>query len=158
MAAFQKARLPDNGILNAGKIASYVHPMRLFMCITLVFFIFFFMVLGQKAETVFDDNPGINEEIELYGDNGPIAPEQEFIDKFLGDLSSYSPIISLLFVPIMAFLLKLLYRRNHMKYMSHLAFLKTAIIYLFYFIASVFFVALWFTVVYSSLGKDYGLL
>ena len=45
-----------------------------------------------------------------------------------------------------------------MKYMSHLAFLKTAIIYLFYFIASVFFVALWFTVVYSSLGKDYGLL
>lgn len=199
---------------NAGKIASYVHPMRLFMCITLVFFIFFFMVLGQKAETVFDDNPGINEEIELYGDNGPIAPEQEFIDKFLGDLSSYSPIISLLFVPIMAFLLKLLYRRNHMKYMSHLAFsfhwgcffyiamalfcitgwlwkfdglpfylflaanllyttvalhwvygngwiksfLKTAIIYLFYFIAGVFFVALWFTVVYSSLGKDYGLL
>lgn len=62
--------------------------MRLFMCITMVFFIFFFMVLGQKAETVFDDN-------------GPIAPEQEFIDKFLGDLSSYSPIISLLFVPIM---------------------------------------------------------
>lgn len=54
----------------------------------MVFFIFFFMVLGQKAETVFDDN-------------GPIAPEQEFIDKFLGDLSSYSPIISLLFVPIM---------------------------------------------------------
>lgn len=199
---------------NAGKIASYVHPMRLFMCITLVFFIFFFMVLGQKAETVFDDPSGTHEEIEPYSGNGTILPEQEFIDRYLGDLSSYSPIISLLFVPIMAFLLKLLYRRKHMKYMSHLAFsfhwgcffyiilalfcitgwlwkfdglpfylflaanllyttvalhwvygngwlksfLKTAIIYLFYFIAGIFFVALSFVFVYSSLGKDYGML
>ena len=195
---------------NAGKIASYVHPMRLFMCITLVFFIFFFMVLGQKADTFLE----IHEEVELYSSNANIAPEQEFIDKYIGDLSSYSPIISLLFVPIMAFLLKLLYRRKHMKYMSHLAFsfhwgcffyiaialfcivgwlwkfdglpfylflaanlfytmvalhwvygngwiksfLKTVLIYLFYFIAGVLFMALSFTFVYSSFGKDYGLL
>ena len=138
----------------------------------------------------------------------------EFIEKYLEDLSSYSPIISLLFVPIMAFLLKLLYRKKQMKYMAHLAFsfhwgcffyialalfcivgwlwkfdglpfylflaanllyttvalhwvygngwvksfLKTAVIYLFYFIAGVFFVGVSLALVYSSFGKDYGLL
>ena len=215
---------------NAGKIASYVHPMRLFMCITLVFFIFFFMVLGKKADTVFDPSEE-DEVIELYIDNNGSSggsdgandissgyaasvPENEFIEKYLEDLSSYSPIISLLFVPIMAFLLKLLYRKKQMKYMAHLAFsfhwgcffyialalfcivgwlwkfdglpfylflaanllyttvalhwvygngwvksfLKTAVIYLFYFIAGVFFVGVSFALVYSSFGKDYGLL
>ena len=35
---------------NSGKIASYVHPMRLFMCITLLFFIGFFMFVGNTVE------------------------------------------------------------------------------------------------------------
>ncbi len=38
------------------------------------------------------------------------------------------------------------------------SFLKTAVIYLFYFIAGVFFVGVSFALVYSSFGKDYGLL
>lgn len=36
---------------NAGKIASYVHPMRLLMFITVVFFIGFFAFLGDKIES-----------------------------------------------------------------------------------------------------------
>lgn len=188
------------------------------------------MVLVKKADTVFDPSE-TDEVIELYIDNNGSSggsdsandissgyaasvPEDEFIEKYLEDLSSYSPIISLLFVPIMAFLLKFLYRKKQMKYMAHLAFsfhwgcffyialalfcivgwlwkfdglpfylflvanllyttvalhwvygngwvksfLKTAVIYLFYFIAGVFFVGVSFALVYSSFGKDYGLL
>lgn len=34
---------------NAGKINSYVHPFRLYMCISVVFFAVFFMLVGERA-------------------------------------------------------------------------------------------------------------
>lgn len=34
---------------NAGKINSYVHPFRLYMCISVVFFTLFFMLASDKA-------------------------------------------------------------------------------------------------------------
>lgn len=34
---------------NAGKINSYVHPFRLYMCISVVFFTLFFMIASDKA-------------------------------------------------------------------------------------------------------------
>lgn len=189
---------------NAGKIASYVHPMRLFMCITLLFFIYFFIVLNDKVDNVLENNvqattiideleaspdmaepsdvlsgsfekdtvvaliadisvlekyPGIFQILEsgktdgrgagddtvkvrmpsvylddfehkgvwhgtgLYGeydvDKGNIAL---FKDGVIGIFSSYAPLYALLLVPFMGFLLKLLYRRKHRRYMEHLAY------------------------------------
>ena len=34
---------------NAGKINSYVHPFRLYMCVSVVFFAIFFMVAGDRT-------------------------------------------------------------------------------------------------------------
>ena len=34
---------------NAGKINSYVHPFRLYMCVFVVFFAIFFMVAGDRT-------------------------------------------------------------------------------------------------------------
>ncbi len=190
---------------NAGKIASYVHPMRLFMCITLLFFIGFFMVIGDtvdramsklNSETVIDaleeasaedysvmasmfdkdtvvaivvdvedvkrfpevfDLIGYAAKDSLSGDIGakdtvkvrmpseylntfeymedwcgvglyaaglPQMDEDEtlFIDGLLGVLSGYAPLFSLFLVPVMALMLKGLYRKKHMMYMNHLAF------------------------------------
>ena len=36
---------------NAGKINSYVHPFRLYMCVSVVFFAIFFMVAGDRTGT-----------------------------------------------------------------------------------------------------------
>lgn len=41
---------------NAGKIASYVHPMKLLMFITVVFFLFFFIFINDKVDRAFDQN------------------------------------------------------------------------------------------------------
>lgn len=40
---------------NAGKIASYVHPMRMLMFITVLFFLFFFTFVGNKFHRAFDE-------------------------------------------------------------------------------------------------------
>lgn len=37
---------------NAGKIVSYVHPMRLLMFITVIFFLFFFIFINKKIDTM----------------------------------------------------------------------------------------------------------
>lgn len=39
---------------NAGKIVSYVHPMRLLMFITVIFFLFFFIFINSKINSVLD--------------------------------------------------------------------------------------------------------
>lgn len=41
---------------NAGKIASYVHPMKLLMFITVVFFIFIFFILGDVVDRSLESN------------------------------------------------------------------------------------------------------
>lgn len=41
---------------NAGKIASYVHPMKLLMFITVVFFIFIFFILGDVVDRSLENN------------------------------------------------------------------------------------------------------
>ena len=190
---------------NAGKIASYVHPMRLFMCITLLFFIGFFMFIGDtvdramsnlNSETIIDEleeasaedyrdmssifdkdtvvaiavdiedvkrYPEVFDIIEyaakdsLSEDNGSLdtvkvrmpseylgtfeyvedwhgvglyaagAPQMDeketlFIDGLFGVLSGYAPLFSLFLVPVMALMLKGLYRKKRMMYMNHLAF------------------------------------
>ena len=189
---------------NSGKIASYVHPMRLFMCITLLFFIGFFMFVGNTvenamgkwhSETIIDEledaspedyramamfdkdtvvaiavdiedvrkypevfdiigysagdtlsgGSGVKDTVKvrmpsvyletfeyredldgvgLYATPAPRMDEREslFIDGLLGILSGYAPLFSLFLVPIMAFMLKGLYRKKHMMYMNHLAF------------------------------------
>lgn len=189
---------------NAGKIASYVHPMRLFMCITLLFFIYFFMVVGDKVDNamenqteslteMLDDLDTVPEatgalamvpkdttvvlaadadelkshpelfdilEIEEGLRNGDRCDpdtvkvrmssayldyfeleeslggldlytvghsefrdkEIKFKDTVLEILSSYAPLFSLLLVPVMAFMLKGLYRKKHLMYMNHLVF------------------------------------
>lgn len=192
---------------NAGKIASYVHPMRLFMCITLLFFIYFFFMLNDKVDNALEDtvqSATIIDELEASPDNSDVAvaadalsgvlekdtvvsliadisvlekyPEifqivesgraegrhsgedtvkvrmsSVFLDDFehigvwhgtglygdndvdkgeitlfkdgvIGTLSSYAPLYALLLVPVMGFLLKLLYRRKHRRYMEHLAY------------------------------------
>lgn len=185
---------------NAGKIASYVHPMRLFMCITLLFFIYFFFVLNDKVDNVLENNvqtTTIIDELEASPDKTELSdsfvkdtvvaltadisvlekyPEifqilesgktdgrhagddtvkvrmpSVYLDDFehkgvwhgtglygesdmdesnialfkdgvIGILSGYAPLYALLLVPFMGFLLKLLYRRKHRRYMEHLAY------------------------------------
>lgn len=189
---------------NSGKIASYVHPMRLFMCITLLFFIGFFMFVGNTvenamgkwhSETIIDEledaspedyraiamfdkdtvvaiavdiedvrkypevfdiigysagdtlsgGSGVKDTVKvrmpsvyletfeyreerdgvgLYATPAPRMDEREslFIDGLLGILSGYAPLFSLFLVPIMALMLKGLYRKKRMMHMNHLAF------------------------------------
>lgn len=42
---------------NAGKIASYVHPMRLLMFITVLFFLLFFSLMGGKVDQAMEGDP-----------------------------------------------------------------------------------------------------
>ena len=143
---------------NAGKIASYVHPMRLFMCITLLFFIGFFMFIGDtvdramsnlNSETIIDELEEASaedyramssifdkdtvvaiavdiEDVKRYPEvfDAPQMDEKEtlFIDGLFGVLSGYAPLFSLFLVPVMALMLKGLYRKKRMMYMNHLAF------------------------------------
>lgn len=44
---------------NAGKINSYVHPFRLYMCISVVFFAVFFMLVGERANDFNALNDGL---------------------------------------------------------------------------------------------------
>lgn len=44
---------------NAGKINSYVHPFRLYMCISVVFFAIFFMLMGERASDFYALNDGL---------------------------------------------------------------------------------------------------
>ena len=46
----------------AGKIASYVHPMKLLMFITVVFFLFFFMFFNGKIDSAIGSNAGMMDE------------------------------------------------------------------------------------------------
>ena len=50
---------------NAGKINSYVHPFRLYMCISVVFFTLFFMIASDKANQALQavSSLNINDEI-----------------------------------------------------------------------------------------------
>ena len=43
---------------NAGKINSYVHPFRLYMCISVVFFAIFFMLVGERVNDLNALNDG----------------------------------------------------------------------------------------------------
>ena len=43
---------------NAGKINSYVHPFRLYMCVSVVFFAIFFMVAGDRMNQIDAINEG----------------------------------------------------------------------------------------------------
>lgn len=44
---------------NAGKINSYVHPFRLYMCISVVFFAVFFMLMGERVSDITNINGGL---------------------------------------------------------------------------------------------------
>ena len=44
---------------NAGKINSYVHPFRLYMCISVVFFAVFFMLAGERVSDLEVMNDGL---------------------------------------------------------------------------------------------------
>ena len=43
---------------NAGKINSYVHPFRLYMCVSVIFFAVFFMVAGDRMNQIDAMNEG----------------------------------------------------------------------------------------------------
>lgn len=50
---------------NSGKIASYVHPMRLLMFISVVFFVFFFPMLNAKIDEMMQHSDRVGEKVAL---------------------------------------------------------------------------------------------
>ena len=90
----------------AGKVNSYVHPVRLFWMATLIFFalLITFVSLG-----------GENMQIKVGGEN---MDNTMFINYFF----KYAPYISFLFIPIFALLLTLFFWRKKYYYMYHMVF------------------------------------
>lgn len=62
---------------NAGKINSYVHPFRLYMCISVVFFTLFFMLASDKANQALQavDSLSINDEVVQQLNSGTALPD-----------------------------------------------------------------------------------
>ena len=58
---------------NAGKINSYVHPFRLYMCISVVFFAVFFMLMGERANDFNALNDGLLRRSVVKGLGTPAA-------------------------------------------------------------------------------------
>lgn len=88
---------------NAGKIASYVHPMRLLMFITVVFFLFFFKFMGNQVNDYLDRNINLTSENELF--NQPMETYDSLISDTVVSMvtlhdkvSSYSDIMQVLSV------------------------------------------------------------
>lgn len=62
---------------NAGKINSYVHPFRLYMCISVVFFTLFFMLASDKANQALQavDSLSISDEVVQQLNSKSVLPD-----------------------------------------------------------------------------------
>ena len=62
---------------NAGKINSYVHPFRLYMCISVVFFTLFFMLASDKANQALQaiDSLNISDQVVRQLNSGTAKPD-----------------------------------------------------------------------------------
>lgn len=191
-----------------GRIASYVHPMRLLMFISVVFFVFFFPMLNARIDSlvscyrddfdrhivmqsleykgvVLHEDDSRNCTVAFVGDSltmaqepamirvldcvaGPcegdmrvdtltirVAPKlleedrfqrigqwrgmdlweldpryetnayvkmQLFRERVIGFVSGYAPLITLLFIPFLALMSRVLFRRRRLNYMAHFVF------------------------------------
>ncbi len=105
---------------NAGKINSYVHPLRLFMFLSCLFFLFFFALIPSSLDSI---NWSVEGEV---GESAEISAEdvvlQMDLSKDVIDFWYDLPIILLLLIPVFALLLKLFFRKEKMPYMKHYAF------------------------------------
>ena len=100
---------------NAGKIVSYVHPMKLLMFITVLFFLFFFSIAGEWLHVV--NAPAVADEPSAY-----TLERTMFENEFIGYAGKWTPILVLLLAPFMAFLCRILYRKHSTGYMGNFAF------------------------------------
>lgn len=100
---------------NAGKIVSYVHPMKLLMFISLLFFLFFFSIAGEWLHVV--NAPAVADEPSAY-----TLERTMFENEFIGYAGKWTPILVLLLAPFMAFLCRILYRKHSTGYMGNFAF------------------------------------
>ena len=90
---------------HAGKVSSYVHPVRLFWMATLIFFALLIMFV----------NLGGDMQIKVSGED---VNNTMFISNFF----KYAPYLSFLFIPIFALLLALFFWKKKYYYMYHMIF------------------------------------
>ena len=106
---------------NAGKIVSYVHPMKLLMFISLLFFLFFFIMVGKELDTLKVAMDNINDT--SFTDIKALNNQKDIIlSTFLGEASKWTPILVLLLTPFMALLCRIFYHRRRISYMGNFVF------------------------------------
>lgn len=112
-----------------GRIASYMHPFKLYMFTSFVFFFLFFTLTLSDANLIGTKGPTNNISINLNNsdtETGEKAGKTISLNKFKEIASShfktYSPLAMFFLMPVFGLLLKVVYRRNKIPYVSHLVF------------------------------------
>ena len=118
---------------NAGKIVSYVHPMRLLMFITVLFFLFFFIKVGNVLDSITEAGHAEN-----------MARTRLMNQEFLAYAGKWIPLMVLLLSPFLAFLCKLLYRRCRVNYMGNFVFVLHLLSFVFIVLAACMLLVSWF--------------
>jgi len=120
-----------------GRIASYMHPFKMYMfCSFIFFFLFFNFTLDDKSvsKAFYSNNNALSIQVndnKIPNDkNGSFAEtnptESEIKDKVLNKLipvfKTYAPVGMFVLMPFFAFMLMISFRKKRYPYMSHLIF------------------------------------
>ena len=112
-----------------GRITSYMHPFKLYMFTSFVFFFLFFsFTLDKELVTELNSNTN-NLTINLNDTNAQttgkttrIKDLSEFFEVASGHFKTYSPMAMFFLMPVFALILMLIYRQKRYPYVHHLIF------------------------------------
>lgn len=125
-----------------GRVSSYVHPSKLFWCISIIFF----TMLTTQINSIMEDVKKATTDVQKIDKKTSKAEEKlnetdiqktdkensnaeeklnesiKDTEKFLGHFFSYSPYVMFLLMPFFAFLFKLFFYKRERYYINHLIF------------------------------------
>ena len=112
-----------------GRITSYMHPFKLYMFTSFVFFFLFFsFTLDKELVTELNSNTN-NLTINLNDTNAQttgkttrITDLSKFFNIASGHFKTYSPMAMFFLMPVFALILMLIYRQKRYSYVHHLIF------------------------------------
>lgn len=112
-----------------GRITSYMHPLKLYMFTSFVFFFLFFTLTLSNNKLINMEGNSNSISVNMDDTNSDHTGKSEkkidlnkFRDIASGHFKTYSPLAMFLLMPFFGLLLKAVYRRNKISYVNHLVF------------------------------------